>query len=160
MAILRLAMETQALPTDDALDQPLRRHQRDFLRRHVFLYQWRTGTVCHHNIILARRNVCRWRGEKKLSITEFQHNIYYNLDVMWWESIPEPSLSAWNCRREEPPPKVISCAQSSTGFSNTRRTRRALNGLQRGCLIEEKIYILKQKVQLALTEHLFQKTIA
>lgn len=50
------------------------------------------------------------------------------------DPVPELSLSAWNCRTEEPPPMVISWAQSSTGFSNTRRARRPLKGLQRGCL--------------------------
>lgn len=65
--------------------------------------------------------------------------------VLWCESVPELSLSAWNCRTEEPPPMLISCAQSSTGFSNTRRTRRALNGLQRGCLIWEEIKYYNRK---------------
>lgn len=64
MAILRLAVETQALSADDALDKPLRRHQRDFLWRHIFLYQWWTGTVCHHDVVLASRNVCRRREEQ------------------------------------------------------------------------------------------------
>ena len=31
MAVLRLAVETKALAADDALDEPLRRHQWDFL---------------------------------------------------------------------------------------------------------------------------------
>lgn len=31
MVILRLAVETHALPADDALDDPLGGHQRDFL---------------------------------------------------------------------------------------------------------------------------------
>lgn len=64
MAILRLAVETQALSADDALDEPLRRHQRDFLWCHIFLYQWWTGTVCHHDVILSGRNVCRRREEQ------------------------------------------------------------------------------------------------
>lgn len=33
---------------------------------------------------------------------------------------------------------VMSWAQSSAGFSKTRRTRRALKGLLRGCLVKDK----------------------
>ncbi len=38
------------------------------------------------------------------------------------ESVPELSLSAWNCRTQVPPPNVTCCVQISTGFSNTRGT--------------------------------------
>ncbi len=88
VAILRLAMETQALPTDETLHEPLRRHQRDFLWCHIFLYQWWTGMVCHHNIILASRNVCRWREEQTVNnkVPALYFYSAHYLDVMLWST--------------------------------------------------------------------------
>ena len=133
VAILRLAAETQALAADQTLNEPFRGHQRDFLWCHTFLHQWWTGVVCHHGVVLSSRNVCRQKNG--LSSGPCFHSARY-LKVV--TSLPEQSLSSWSCRTDEAPPIVISWAQSAAGFSNTRRTRRDLKGLQRGCLEGEK----------------------
>lgn len=58
----RPAVKTQTLPTDYALDQPLRRHNWHFLWCHTPLHRWRTGVVRHHHVVLPGRNLC---GRKK-----------------------------------------------------------------------------------------------
>lgn len=75
-----------------------------------------------------------------MSAGEKRELLAQSAEQMWFSSfqevdlVPGLSLSGWKCRTHEAPPMVISWAQSSTGFSNTRRTRRVLNGLERGCL--------------------------
>lgn len=53
VAILRLAGEVLALTLDDALDEPLRRHQWHVLRPRPLLHLWRTGVVRHHHVVPA-----------------------------------------------------------------------------------------------------------
>lgn len=60
------------------------------------------------------------------------------LAVTRWSCGFLPEASGWKCRTDEAPPMVTSWAQSSAGFSKTRRTRRALKGLLRGCLVKDK----------------------
>lgn len=62
MAILRLAVESQALPADDALDEPLWGHQRDVLGRHLRLHPRRAGAVRHHHLVPAGGDVCGRRN--------------------------------------------------------------------------------------------------
>lgn len=53
VAILRLAGEALALAADDALDEPLGRHQRHVLGRRPSLEQRWAGAVRHHHVIPA-----------------------------------------------------------------------------------------------------------
>lgn len=53
VAILRLAGEALALAADDALDEPLGRHQRHVLRRRPPLQRRRAGAVRHHYVVPA-----------------------------------------------------------------------------------------------------------
>ena len=128
MAIPGQAVETQALPADHALDEPLGRHQRHLLGRHVFLNQRWTGVVRHHQVELACGNVCprSRRDGENCGVCRAPGAV----------GCCVPEASGWTWRTDEAPPIVMSWAQSSVGFSNTSRTRKALNGLQRGCLVE------------------------
>lgn len=81
------------------------------------------------------RQECLWK-KNKWSATEHKASAAC---LVLGCSVPQPSLSGWKCRTDEPPPMVMSWAQSSTGFSNTSRTRRALNGLHRECLRKKEI---------------------
>lgn len=53
MAILRLAGKVLALALNDALDEPLGRHQRHVLRPRPLLQRRRAGVVRHHHVVLA-----------------------------------------------------------------------------------------------------------
>lgn len=53
VAILRLACEGLPLAADDALDEPLSRHQRHVLRHRPPLQRRRAGGVRHHHIVPA-----------------------------------------------------------------------------------------------------------
>lgn len=53
VAILRLAGEVLAHALDDALDEPLGRHQRHGLRPRPLLQRRRAGVVRHHHIVPA-----------------------------------------------------------------------------------------------------------
>lgn len=153
VAILRLAMETQALPTDQTLNEPLRRHQRDFLWCHIFLYQWWTGTVCHHNIILASRNVCRWREEQ--TVTNRAPALYFYtahyLDVMLWSLyLSCPCLPGTVGQRNLHPwwsavPKAPLASQTPEGPAEPWTGCNGDAWLER-----EKIYVLKQQDQSPL----------
>lgn len=89
--------------------------------------------VRHHNIKLAGRNVCKGIEGQKCSVASARY-----LAVMRRSCGSPPEASGWKCRTDEAPPMVMSWAQSSAGFSKTRRIRRALNGVLRGCLVEDK----------------------
>lgn len=132
MAIPRQAVEAQALPADHALDQPLGGHQRDFLGRHVLLQQRGAAAVRHHHVELARRKVCVCvcGGGRRRAVRGVA---WGGCGVGGVGRVPE--ASGCTCRTDEAPPMVTSWAHSSVGFSNTSRTRRALKGLQRGCLV-------------------------
>lgn len=53
VAILRLAGKVLALAPDDALDEPLGRHQRYVLRPRPLLQRRRAGVVRHHHVVPA-----------------------------------------------------------------------------------------------------------
>lgn len=53
MAILTLAGEVLALALDDALDEPLGRHQRHVLQPRPLLQLWRAGGIRHHHVVPA-----------------------------------------------------------------------------------------------------------
>lgn len=160
MAILRLAMETQALPTDETLDEPLGRHQRDFLWCHIFLYQWWTGMVCHHNIILASRNVYRWREEQ--TVTDKSSSvIFFTVHIIWTSFC---GVCTW---------AVLVCLELSDRGTSThgdqlcpklhwllkhQKDPQSLEWAAAGMPDRrEEIYrpTLKQQVQLPLTKHLY-----
>lgn len=88
------------------------------------------------------------KGERgKVNIAHFYQSRVFE---QWTPLLPEPSLSEWKCRTEEAPPMVTSWAQSSTGFSNTKKKCRSLKGLQRGCL-GKNIQRLKNCESISLT---------
>lgn len=108
--------------------------------------------VRHHNIKLAGRNVCKGIEGQLSEMASAR-----DLAVRRRRCGSEPEASGWKCRTDEAPPMVMSWAQSSAGFSKTRRIRRALNGVLRGCLVEDKFDHLYRRTTTGGSSQLHQR---